>query len=233
MQDLIKAFTTYAGPDADAQRKQYQRMLDLTRSSANACTGLYAEQLKKRDLFIDLHLAELKALAYGIDRNGIKAKYQDFECAIKQCRKNQCCSAQRRKNVMTTETSLLEAIHMLETESWLFRLGYTVLLSISIPLFAIAFIVIRLALGHLQPHDWLAQAINGALPTILTDPLHLMPFLVLLIILFLVTFLLFRRCALTSIGFGNKIRGWYKAKSNNSGANKQANRASETGDFAV
>ena len=64
MQDLIKAFTTYAGPDTDAQRKQYQRMLDLTRSAANACTGLYDAHLtENRELFIELHLAELKALA--------------------------------------------------------------------------------------------------------------------------------------------------------------------------
>ena len=44
MEDLIKAFTTYAGPDTDAQRKQYQRMLDLTRTAANARAGLYDKQ---------------------------------------------------------------------------------------------------------------------------------------------------------------------------------------------
>ena len=89
MQDLIKTFTTYAGPDIDAQRKQYQRMLDLTRSAANACAGLYDKQwdeTQTKERFIALHLAELKALAYSNDRNGIKAKYCRFQTAIQQYR---------------------------------------------------------------------------------------------------------------------------------------------------
>ncbi len=134
MQGLIEAFTKYAGPDTDAQRKQYQRMLDLTRTAANACTGLYGEQLENRELFIALHLAELKALAYSNDRNGIKAKYCCFHTAIQQYRNDNCCKEQRRANVLAKETTLLEAIHNLETESWLDRLGYIVLLSIGIPL---------------------------------------------------------------------------------------------------
>lgn len=39
MEDLIKAFTKYAAPDTDAQRKQYQRMLDLTRSPPTLAPG--------------------------------------------------------------------------------------------------------------------------------------------------------------------------------------------------
>ncbi|MCY4061721.1 MAG: hypothetical protein OXG53_05075 [Chloroflexi bacterium] len=221
MQDLIKAFTTYAGPDADAQRKQYQRMLDLTRSSANACTGLYAEQLKNRDLFIDLHLAELKALAYSNDRNGIKAKYQLFECATKQCRKIQCCSTQHRKNVMTAETALLESIHRLETESWLERLGYIVLLSIGIPLTGFASLVLALALGRVEPPDWLTQMIVDTLPPILTDPLRLVPVLVLSVILCLVALLLIRRVWLTLSGIPDRARYWSKARHNSQGASNQ------------
>lgn len=194
MQDLIKAFTTYAGPDADAQRKQYQRMLDLTRTAANACTGLYAEQLKNRDLFIDLHLAELKALACSNDRNGIKAKYQRFEYATKQCRKNQCCSTQHRIYVMEAESALLKAIHKLETESWLERLGYIVLLSIGIPVFGLAVTVFQLASDHLGHPEWLNQMIVDALFTIVSDPLGLLlVFILPIIISLLVVLLLLRR----------------------------------------
>ena len=88
MEELIKSFTTYPGPDTDAQRKQYQRMLDLIRSATNAFTGLYGEQLEDRELFIALHLAEPKALAYSNDRNGIRKKYGCFENAIQQYRNN-------------------------------------------------------------------------------------------------------------------------------------------------
>ena len=193
MEDLIKAFTTYAGPDTDSQRKQYQRMLDLTRSAANACTGLYGEKLENRELFVDLHLAELKAMAYSNDRNGIKAKYCRFQTAIQQYRNEKCCKVQCRANVLATETTLLEAIHNLETESWLDRLGYIVLLSIGMPLFAIAFVVIVLALGHIEPPDWLTQVIDDALPTALNDSLRLLFFLVLPVITILVTLLLLKR----------------------------------------
>ncbi len=193
MQDLIKAFTTYAGPDTDAQRKQYQRMLDLTRTAANACTGLYGEQLENRELFIALHLAELKALAYSNDRNGIKAKYCRFQTAIQQYRNDNCCKEQCRANVLATETTLLKAIHKLETESWLDRLEYIVLLSIGIPFIGYAVFAILLVFGYIEPPDWLTQAIDGALPTVLNDPIRLLLLLILPVIVLLVVFLLLRR----------------------------------------
>jgi len=237
MQDLIKAFRTYAGPDTDAQRKQYQRMLDLTRSAANACTGLYGEQCgeqwKGQELFIDLHLAELKALAYSNDRNGIKAKYCCFQKAIQDYRNNQCCEEQCRENVLAAETTLLEAIHKLETESWLERLRYIVLLSIGIPLFGLAIIFFQLARGHIDLPDWLTQAINDALLTVLGDPLRVMPVLVLPIILFLVMFLLIRRVYLTLNGLLDKVQYLFKARGNKSGASKQANRTSVDGDSSA
>ena len=194
MQDLIKTFTTYAGPNTDAQRKQYQRMLDLTRSAANARAGLYDAHLTEKELFIELHLAELKALAYSNDRNGIKAKYHCFEPAIQQCRNNQCCQEQCRADLLATETALLKAIHKLETESWLDRLGYAELLSIGIPLISFAIIVILFLLGFNELPDRLNQAIGDALPTVVNDSLGLMLVLVLpIIVSLLVVFLLLKR----------------------------------------
>ena len=189
MEDLIKAFTTYAGPDTDAQRKQYQRMLDLTRSAANASTGLYGDDFQNRELFVDLHLAELKALAYSNNRNCIKAKYCCFQTAIRKYRNNQCCKGKCREYVLVTETALLKAIHKLETESWLERLGYIVLLSIGIPFIG----VLLWVLGYIELPDRLTQVIGDALPTVLTDPLWLVLVFLLLIMLFLVMLLLLRR----------------------------------------
>ena len=189
MEDLLKAFTAYAGPDTDAQRKQYQRMLDLTRAATNACTGLYGEKLENRELFVDLHLAELKALAYSNDRNGIKAKYCRFQTAIQQYRNEKCCKEQCRANVLATETTLLEAIHNLETESWLERLGYIVLLSIGIPFIG----VFLWLLGLIELPDRLNQAIDDALPTVLNDSLGLILVFVLPIIVSLLVMILLLR----------------------------------------
>ena len=194
MQDLIKAFTTYAGPDVDAQRKQYQRMLDLTRRASNVCTGLEDIHVLKRQLFLDLHLAELKALAYSNNRNGIRTKYHCFAKAIQQCRNNPCRTDQCHKMVLEAETALLEAIHKLETESWLFRLGYIVLLSIGIPFIGLAITVFQLVSDLIEQPDWLSQLIVDALSTLVSDPLGIMLVLVLPIIMsLLVVFLLLRR----------------------------------------
>ncbi len=197
MEDLIKAFTTYAGPDTDAQRKQYQRMLDLTRTAANARAGLYDKQwddTQTKERFIDLHLAELKALAYSNDRNGIKAIYCRFQTAIQQYLNDVGCKEKCRENLLATETALLEAIHKLETESWLERLGYIVLLSIGIPFIGYTVFAILLVLGSIEPPDWLTQVIKDALPTLLSDPLGLMLVFVLpIIVSLLVVFLLLRR----------------------------------------
>ena len=194
MNDLIKAFTKYASPDTDAQRKQYQRMLDLTRSAANACTGLYGDDFQNKEQFVYLHLAELKALSYSNDKNGIKARYCRFQSAIQQYRKDLGCQEQCRANLLATETTLLEAIHNLETESWLERLGYIVLLSIGIPFIGLAITVFQLVSDHIEQPDWLNQMIVDALITSISDPLGLMLVLVLpIIISFLAMFLLLRR----------------------------------------
>lgn len=194
MQDLIKAFTTYAGPDVDAQRKQYQRMLDLTRTAANVCTGLSGQQWENRDLFIDLHLAELKALAYSNNRNGIKRKYCCFQSAIQEYRNNQYCKEKCREDLLEKETALLEAIHKLETESWLDRLGYIALLSIGIPFIGLAVTVFQLMSDYIEQPDWLNQMIVDAFPTLVSDPLGIILVLVLpIIVSLLVVFLLLKR----------------------------------------
>ena len=190
MQDLIKAFTTYAGPDTDAQRKQYQRMLDLTRSAANACTGLYDAHLTEKELFIELHLAELKALANSKDRNGIKTMFCRFEKVIQNYRNDSGCQEQCRADLLATETALLKAIHKLETESWLDRLGYAELLSIGIPFIGLSLWM----LDFIELPDRLNRAIGDALPTVLNDSLGLMLVLVLpIIVSLLVVFLLLKR----------------------------------------
>lgn len=227
MQDLINAFTTYAGPDVDAQRKQYQRMLDLTRRATNVCTGLEDIHIVKRQQFLELHLAELKALAFSSNRNGIKTKYGCFENAIKRCRNNPCLTAQCREKVLEAETALLEAIHKLETETWLERVGYVVLLSIGIPLVGYTFVFFLLVFGYQGQPDWLNRIID-ALPAVLTDPLRLIPALVLPIILLLVMLLLIRRMLYD-------IRQWQyrrKARRTNSGSSKQEIQPSVDGDYS-
>lgn len=194
MQELIKAFTTYAGPDVDAQRKQYQRMLDLTRRASNVCTGLEDIHVLKRQPFLDLHLAELKALAYSNNRNGIRTKYHCFAKAIQQCRNNPCRTDQCHEKVLEAETALLEAIHKLEAESWLDRVGYIVLLSIGIPFIGLAITVFQLISDYIEQPDWLNQMVVDALLTLVGDPLGIMLVLVLpIIVSLLIVFLLLRR----------------------------------------
>ncbi len=213
MNDLIKAFTTYASPDTDAQRKQYQRMLDLTRSAANACTGLYGygEQFENREVFIDLHLAELKALAYSNDRNGIKMKFHCFETAIRKCRNNQSCTEQCRVNVLAVETRLLEAIHNLETESLLDKLRRIDLILVVTTMV----LLLVLWLDAVQLINRLPQRIKDVLPDVLKDQGWLIPVAVWLIVLLLAK------------------RVWIslnKTKDDNVGSRKQTNSASDGGD---
>lgn len=197
MQDLIKVFTTYAGPDTDAQRNQYQRMLDLTRTAANACTGLYGEEVEKNELFVDLHLAELKALASSNNRKGIKTKYDSFCRAIQNLRNSESCKESCRKNVLATEFALLEAIHMLEKESRLEKLGYIVLLSIGIPFIGLTLWL----LGLIELPGRLNQMIVDALPFLVSQPLGIMLVIVLPIIMaLLVACLILRRLLSSAIG---------------------------------
>ena len=168
MQDLTKAFTTYASPDTDAQRKQYQRMLDLTRSAANACTGLYDEQLKdpeKKKLFVDLHIAELKALIYSKHRRDLEGRFDCFEKAINQRRDDQCRNKQCREDLLKTETALLKAIHKLETESWLDKLRGIDLLLIGITIA----LLLGLWLESIKLINWLPESIANFLPDVVKD----------------------------------------------------------------
>jgi hypothetical protein len=212
MQDLIKAFTTYASPDTDAQRKQYQRMLDLTRSAANACTGLYGygEQFENREVFIDLHLAELKALAHSNNRNGIKTKYHCFETVIQEYRNNQSRTEQCRKTVLEAETALLEAIHKLETESRLDNLRRIdwILIGITIVLLLVLWLEVT------QLINLLPQSIENLLPDVLKDQGWLILVAAWVFVLLL-------------------VRKWHRrdnTKDHGLDTSKQANRASVDGD---
>ena len=95
--------------------------------------------------------------------------------------------------MLVTKTVLLIAIHKLETESWLDRLGYIVLFSVGVPFIGYAVFAILLVLGNIESADWLSLAIDGALPTVLNDSLRLTLILVLPVNILLVTFLLLRR----------------------------------------
>ena len=112
--EAIKEFSKFAEPDKIAQQNQYRRMADLTRSAANAYTGLYKLGSQKH-IFVKLHLTELEALASSNDRRNLVDKFQCFRCAVEGGRRN--------GDVMRYEAELLQAIHQLETESFLDRLG--------------------------------------------------------------------------------------------------------------
>ncbi len=108
---LIQAFANVEAPYRAARHNQYKRMADLTRSAANARTGLYAA-LENRELFIDLHLTELEALVLNNNECQVRNAFEPFKKAI---RERKC------KEIMCCETALLLAIHKMETRPFLER----------------------------------------------------------------------------------------------------------------
>ena len=113
MENPIDEFSRFIKPDKTVQNNQYQRMLNLTRSAANAYTRLLGKK-PRENTFIQHHLAELEALARSNNKGNVLNNFHGFREAIQQGRSND--------DVMAQEVKLLQAIHQLETESPLDRL---------------------------------------------------------------------------------------------------------------